>query len=245
MDGTKARYVRYRSVRSRSAIAIDRVSTPEALVRSLRRQVLEGAIPVGAHLAEVELAEVHGVSRQSMRSALAELVHMGLLQRAPHRGVWVPILSARQLRDLFWVRTMVEREAVRSAMDREADWTAVERAVHAIGALTEASSWADAVEADLGFHRALVATADSPHLIRIHELLMGELSLSLAGNLNDEEPGFMRGEHERLLDAFRLGDQDAAVAMLEAHLQEGLAIGTRLRLVGEEFSEGPSEEEPG
>ena len=75
--------------------------------------------------------------------------------------------------------------------------------MRSIGALTEASSWADAVEADLAFHRALVATADSPHLIRIHELLMGEFSLSLAGNLNDEEPGFMRGEHERLLDAFR------------------------------------------
>jgi DNA-binding GntR family transcriptional regulator len=226
-------------------LPVARVSTLDALVQSLRRQILEGAIAPGTRLAEVELAEAHGVSRQSMRSALAELVHIGILDRAAHRGVWVRVLTPPELRDLWSVRRMVEVEAARRAMAHAADWSRVDAAVRAIGALTPASSWADAVEADLAFHRALVEASGSEHLVRIHALLMGELSLALAGNLNNEPPGLMTGEHRRLLEAFEGGDADAAVAMLEEHLEEGLDIGTRVRLASEPRSNRSQEENLG
>ena len=236
---TVASRPQFRTVRSRTASPIGRVSTLDALVTTLRRQILEGAIPPGTHLAEVELAESHGVSRQSIRSALAELVHVGILQREPHRGVWVPVVTASRLRDLWWVRSIIEREALRRAMAaRDTEWSAVRAAVRAIADLTPSSSWADAVEADMGFHRALVEASRSSNLIRLQALLMGELSLALAGNLNNEAPGYMSGEHARLLDAFEHGDPDAAVARLEEHLQEGLDIGTRARLVDDPAFEG-------
>src|SRR5262245_28403465 len=199
---TLATPVRFRTHRVRATVPIGRVSTQDALVRGLRRQILEGTIPVGAHLAEIDLAEAHGVSRQSMRSALAELVHLGLLARAPHRGVWVPVLSEQELRDLWWVRGLIECEAVRRAMARPTDWSGVRAAVSSIAALGQQSAWAEAVEADLAFHRALVVAAASPHLERLHSLLMAELSLALAGNLNNEVPGDMTDDHARLLEAF-------------------------------------------
>jgi DNA-binding GntR family transcriptional regulator len=228
-----------------SRVLVGRVSTLDALVQSLRRQILEGAIAPGTRLAEVELAEAHGVSRQSMRSALAELVHIGILDRAPHRGVWVRVLTPPELRDLWSVRALVELEAVRRAMAAPADWSRVHGAVRAIASLTPASSWADSVEADLAFHRATVEASGSEHLVRIHGLLMGELSLALAGNLNNEPPGLMTGEHRRLLEAFEGDDVEAAVAMLEEHLQEGLDIGTRVRLASEPRSNGSLEEKRG
>ena len=224
---------------------VGRVSTLDALVQSLRRQILEGAIVPGTRLAEVELAEAHGVSRQSMRSALAELVHTGILDRAPHRGVWVRVLTPPELRDLWSVRAMVEREAVLRAMSGAADWSRAHAAVRAIASLTAASSWADAVEADLAFHRAVVEASGSDHLVRIHALLMGELSLALAGNLNNEPPGLMTGEHRRLLETFEGDDAEAAVAMLEEHLQEGLDIGTRVRLASQPRSNRSLEEKRG
>ena len=224
---------------------VGRVSTLDALVQSLRRQILEGAILPGTRLAEVELAEAHGVSRQSMRSALAELVHTGILDRAPHRGVWVRVLTSPELRDLWSVRAMVEREAVLRAMSRAADWSRAHAAVRSIASLTAASSWADAVEADLAFHRAVVEASGSDHLVRIHALLMGELSLALAGNLNNEPPGLMTGEHRRLLETFEGDDAEAAVAMLEEHLQEGLDIGTRVRVASEPRSNWSLEEKRG
>ena len=85
----------------------------------------------------------------------------------------------------------------------------------------------------------------SAHLVRVHKLLIGELSLALAGNLNNEPPGLMAGEHRRLLDAFEGDDPEAAVAMLEEHLQEGLDIGTRVRLASEPRSSRSLEEKRG
>jgi DNA-binding GntR family transcriptional regulator len=228
-------------------LPLGRVSTTDALVRTLRRRILEGAIPVGAHLAEVELAAAYGVSRQSLRSALAELVHLGLVSREPHRGVRVRVLSTDALHDLWSVRALVEGEAVRRAMAPGAntDWRPVRAAADAIGRLTPASSWADAVEGDLAFHRALVVASGSANLVRLHNLLMGELSLALAGNINNEAPGSMSGEHHGLADLFERGTPDDAVAALNRHLQEGLAIGTRVRLISEPDMDRVHEEEPG
>jgi len=200
------------------------VSTLEALVQALTREIVDGTIRAGSHLTEIELADVYGVSRQSLRAALAELVHLGLLDREPHRGVWVPQLTRAQVRDLWYVRTLLETEAVRRGTLAKVDWHELDPLVRQLSALTPRSPWADAVEADLAFHRALVAAVQSPHLTRAHELLMAEMRLSLAGNVGREVPGSMMGEHRALVEVFALGDASRSVARLEEHLQTGLDL---------------------
>jgi DNA-binding GntR family transcriptional regulator len=193
----------------------------EALVQVITREIIDGTLPPGTHLIETELAEEHRVSRQSLRSALAELVHLGLLEREPHRGVRVPRLSRSQVSDLWYVRGLIELEAVRRGTRMGVDWEPLDVAARRILALNSDSSWADEVEADLAFHRALVATAGSPRLTRAHELLMSEMRLSLAGNVGREEPGFMGNEHRDLVKTFRRGDPEASARHLSRHLQEG------------------------
>ena len=65
---------------------LDRPSTGDAIAQALTRQILDGTIPAGTRLREVELADAFDVSRQSLRAGLARLVHEGLLRSAPHRG---------------------------------------------------------------------------------------------------------------------------------------------------------------
>ena len=231
-----------RATDTAARLPVERVSTLDALVRSLRRQILEGAIPAGTRLGEVELAEMHGVSRQSVRSALAELVHLGLLRRAAHRGVWVPRLTMEQVTDLWYVRRHIELEGVRRGIRKGADWRPLEHAVERFHAVTPTSSWADAVEADVDFHRTLVACAGSAQLSRVHELLMGELSLCLAGNVGENPPGFHSRDHQVLLEAIRRGNPDEAVLRLDEHLGVGF-----FDLVGRSRSvveSGFTEEEP-
>jgi DNA-binding GntR family transcriptional regulator len=119
---------------------------------------------------------------------------------------------------------MIEAEAVRRASELGADWSALEPAVRQIAALDATSAWADAVEADLAFHRALVAVVGSAHLTRAHELLMSEMRLALAGNAGREVPGFMAGEHRAMLETFQRGEAAASVAALRNHLGAGLDV---------------------
>lgn len=60
-----------------------------ALSESLRQQVLNAEISPGGRLpTEAELTERHGVSRQTVRRALQDLVNEGLIYRVPGRGTF-------------------------------------------------------------------------------------------------------------------------------------------------------------
>ncbi|HEX5325898.1 MAG TPA: GntR family transcriptional regulator, partial [Acetobacteraceae bacterium] len=60
------------------------------LTELLRGQIVSGALADGARLpSEAQLGERYGVSRITIRQALADLERQGLLERTPGRGTFV------------------------------------------------------------------------------------------------------------------------------------------------------------
>ena len=49
--------------------------------------IIEGEIPQGAKVSEVELANRYGVSRGPLREAMRDLEGLRLVERKPHAGV--------------------------------------------------------------------------------------------------------------------------------------------------------------
>jgi len=201
---------------------LERVTTTEALVRALTRQILDGAISGGDHLREVDLADEMGVSRQSLRTALIELVHMGLLRREAHRGVWVPRLTRGDIEDLYDIRTVIESAAIRRLTKHPERWYEVEDAIDALARLDSAAGWGAIVEADFAVHRALVATARSPRLSHAHEMLCAETRLSLVRAQHFWTAEYLAAEHRDLFQVIASGDEDAADQRLHEHLRIGL-----------------------
>jgi DNA-binding GntR family transcriptional regulator len=208
----------------RATVRLERVSTSEALVRALTRQILDGTLPAGTWLREVELAEKHGVSRQSLRAALVELVHLGLLQREPHRGVWVPVMTADDVRDLYYVRSLIEVEAARVVATRPEAWPALEEVVQRLERLSPESSGHEMVDADFEFHRALVSGVGSARLSRSHEMLCSEIRLSFVSTVREDGPTYLFGEHRALLGVLQRGDPAAAAERIAEHLAEGMEV---------------------
>jgi len=65
----------------------------------LRREIREGLYPAGVPLpTEVELADRHGVSRQTVRRAFQDLVAEDLVSRVPGRGTFAHPLSGMYMR---------------------------------------------------------------------------------------------------------------------------------------------------
>lgn len=205
------------------------MSTSEALVDALTRRILDGSIEAGSWLREVDLAERHGVSRQSLRAALAELVHQGLLQREPNRGVYVPVMTETDIRDLYRVRSLVEVEAARVVAGLPEAWPAMEAVVTRLERLHPDAGSYEMVEEDFAFHRAMVAGAGSPRLSRVHETLCSETRLSFVANIRVQGADHLVGEHRALLDVIRGGDPDTAEARVVQHL--GMGLSTSLRIV--------------
>ena len=100
------------------------VFTAEAIVQLIKVQILDGKLPPGTRLREVELAELHDVSLQSLRAAFVDLAaDFGLIVQRPHKGVWVRDLSAEDIEDLYRVRYIIEFEAARYVTANPSTWT--------------------------------------------------------------------------------------------------------------------------
>jgi DNA-binding GntR family transcriptional regulator len=198
------------------------VSAQEALVDSLRDRILSGEFVPGAPLSDVELASAYGVARPTLRAAVQELVHEGLMRREPRRRACVPRLTAEDIRDLFYVRVPLELRAVEAVAGRVGILDSAVRAVEGFEALRPESSWRDVVDADVRFHTALVAATGSPRLQRVYASLQAEIRLARA-QLRVETVTMLADEHRRLLTAIVEGPKSAALRAMREHLQQGEA----------------------
>src|SRR5690348_18481366 len=68
------------------SLSLEHSSTVDRVADELRRAVFEGEIESGTPLREVAIAESLGVSRPTVREALALLVAEGLATREPNRS---------------------------------------------------------------------------------------------------------------------------------------------------------------
>ena len=100
-----------RTVRHRSSL--EHSSTVDRVAEELRRAVFDGELESGTPLREVALAESLGVSRPTVREALAVLVAEGLATREPNRGVAVASPDPESVRDVCRARAVLEIAGVR------------------------------------------------------------------------------------------------------------------------------------
>jgi DNA-binding GntR family transcriptional regulator len=153
---------------------LDRTSTVSRLADALRARIIEGALRPGIQLPEHAVADLLGVSRNTLREAFRLLAHEGLVVHEPHRGVFVRTLDADDVRDLYATRRLVECAAVRTGGRSAAD---IRAAVDAAEAAVADGRWSDVGTADLRFHSAIVALAGSRRLNDLMDRVMAELRL--------------------------------------------------------------------
>ena len=82
---------------------------------SLFHEIVDGDIPPGTVLAEVEQSQRLGVSRTPLREALSRLIADGLVEPAPGRGVVVTEMSLEHIEELYEFREALEEQAARLA----------------------------------------------------------------------------------------------------------------------------------
>ncbi len=207
------------------SLSLERSSTVDRVVDELRRALFEGELGPGTSLREVALADAIGVSRSTVREALAVLVVEGLATRQPNRGVHVTELDHRAVHDVVVARSVLEVAGVRrwadaSAEDREAvrralaDFTDIAGGVEA-GTTTPAALTA----AHLEVHRAFVGLTGSARLVALADALSSEVRLSLAkvDRIRRNAPEQV-ASHRHLLDLLERGEIGRAAAELEDHL---------------------------
>jgi GntR family transcriptional regulator, transcriptional repressor for pyruvate dehydrogenase complex len=203
----------------------------ELAVSQLREQVLSGQWPVGGRLpAETELAQRLEVGRSTVREAVRALVHAGLLETRQGSGTyvrsltpgadWEPRLRRAAVLEAYEVREALEVQAARLAAGRRTD--ADIEALRTCLAERDSARGEDArfVEADLAFHRAVVAAAHNPLLSEMFDSFAAVLREALIAIRSDQavQGPDADAAHARLAAAVEAGDAAAAAQATHDHL---------------------------
>ncbi|MDH2443375.1 GntR family transcriptional regulator [Amnibacterium sp. CER49] len=179
----------------------------------LRSEILSGRIALGSPLREEPLAARFGVSRHTVRTALANLAGTGLVRTAPFVGARVPPFDEAEAAALQDLRRALESEAADLLHRRYggAPWpqavlAPIDAALGRLRAAERDGDEAETLQAHSAVHRALVAAAGSPRITRAHEQLSDELSLLLLHARPRYGAGELERQHRALLaDVQRLG----------------------------------------
>ena len=200
----------------------------DTVYEALRRSIVSLEDEPGSILTEKAVSQRFGVARPTAKAALERLVAKGLLRRSAHRAAVVPLLSPKDIEDLYATRLMVEQ----SVVERLATTGHVPaRAVVAQEELRRSAHRNDEgtfASADLLFHQALVAGIGSERVSRMHDLILGEVELCMGQLEMHRLIGVVDvlKQHQGVLDAIESRDGELAVFLMRRHI-----VGARDRLL--------------
>ena len=195
------------------------LSLNDRVAEQIRQQIVRGEFQPGARLSEVALAESLDISRNTLREVFRLLSKEGLLRHVPNRGVFVAIPSMASIMDIYRVRRMIECQALAQAIPQHPARKEMREAVDEQRALRDSGQWVEVGTANMRFHKAVVALADSERLNTLFSHLLVELRLAF-GMLSDAE--FLHAPYidmnAAMLERFEAGDMDAAARLMHDYL---------------------------
>ncbi|PPF46096.1 GntR family transcriptional regulator [Pseudoclavibacter sp. AY1F1] len=206
-----------------------RPTAASRLATTLRERILEGSYARGQSLREEHLAAEFGLSRHTVRTALAALAAERLVHSAPYKGVEVTKLDDAEIRAMQDLRCALESEAVRILNARHPQgWPdAVRRPILAAIARVreleahDPDSWRLVETAHAAVHQAIIDAAGSPRISTAARSLESEVRLLLAGAHEHYGAAGLADDHE---DYLRLLEREGPAAVrthldaLTAHL---------------------------
>src|ERR1035438_7691692 len=92
-------------------------TAPEAAAQAIRESIISGELRGGDRIIEQKWAVRLGIGQPTLREALHELEHQGLLRKTPGRGTYVTQLSPEDFRLIQEVRIPLEAIAVGKAAE--------------------------------------------------------------------------------------------------------------------------------
>lgn len=200
----------------------DSLPLRDVVFHTLRDAILEGTLPPGTRLMELQLSSQLGVSRTPVREAIRLLSMEGLVKMSVRRGTVVEPIKASDLRDALEVREALEELAVRKAC-RNMDETTVRTLKRIEQEFEQALEKADtqkSAQVDVHFHEVITETAHNRRLTQSLTQLREELYRYRLENLKDEETfPQLTEEHRALIEAFERGDEQTAADVLKAHIE--------------------------
>jgi DNA-binding GntR family transcriptional regulator len=215
-------------VKGEAILKIHRLPLGRRAADVMREEIVSGRFAPGARLVESELAQLLGVSRGTIRSALAELAHEGLVEQIAYTKWCVPSLVARDAWELCTIRAALEGLAsyLASEMVKAHGNQELSKSFDLLMNAAASGNVVEANNADMRLHKTIVALAGNRRLAKQYELIENQVRRYIfCINALMPKTHDVAEEHRPLVDAILAGMPDKAESLAKAH-----ALGQRHRL---------------
>lgn len=200
----------------------DSLPLRDVVFHTLRDAILEGILPPGTRLMEIQISNQLGVSRTPVREAIHLLDMEGLVKTEARKGTIVAPIQASDLRDSLEVRKVLETLATVKACKNMDDQTIryLQKFEKKFEDALNENDIREAADVDAKFHGVIVETAHNRRLTQTVDKLSEEQYRYRLENLKDQEafPSII-DEHRKLMKAFTEKDEDWAAAVIKRHIE--------------------------
>ncbi|TMM50759.1 GntR family transcriptional regulator [Sulfitobacter sabulilitoris] len=202
-----------------------KLAAAEQAYRSIRADIISGALAEGERLTEERLSQDLGVSRTPVRDAIRRLTHEGFIVRQSGYTTRVARFPEDEMTQVFDIRQLLEGYASERAakMASAEDIAELKRLSDVIWSHTPPTTPEDFTrisEANEAFHRRIVEAARSPRLTALMSMAFDVgMVVRTYRRYSTRELERSAGHHREIAEAIAARSPDWAGAAMRTHIR--------------------------
>lgn len=199
----------------------DKYSLRGRVFHKIREDILSGKYKQNEELREATIGEELGVSRTPVREAFRQLELEGLLTIIPNKGAYVTGITAKDVQDIYMIRSLLEGLCVRWVTENISKelMEELEENIYLSEYHEEKGHLEQIAILDNRFHEILYDACNSKmleHLLRdFHQYVYRVRKLTLANVTRGRES---TSEHKQIVEAIKEKDAARAESLANAHI---------------------------
>jgi DNA-binding GntR family transcriptional regulator len=196
-----------------------RQSMADRVKHELLSRIMDGRMPPGSRIIELQIAQEMQTSQGPVREAFRELEAMDLIVTEPYKGTRVRESTPREIEDAYDVRAVLEQLAAEmSAKHFKDNVEDLRKAASAVQTAAKRKDPRAYGSQDVKFHRMIVEATGNRALLRSWETLAYELRI--ATRLGKGHVDLMAAQevHWKVIDALEKGNGKAAGKLLAGNV---------------------------
>jgi DNA-binding GntR family transcriptional regulator len=198
----------------------ENVPSEDEVLGQIENAVLNHQLAPGTKLKEVELANLFGVKRGTIRKVLNRLAHARLVDQRPNRGATVAKPSAKEGRDLFAARRTIEASVLDTLIKQANEDHLVKlQALLKIEQQAYLSVDTDkALALSVNFHCELARMAGNTVLEEFLQDIIRRTPLVILTHISRDNQQCNNNEHIEIVEAIKSKNTRKAIELMNQHL---------------------------
>lgn len=187
---------------------------------NVKKEILAGELQPGTRLIVLDIANKYRISQAPVREALERLKQEGLITGIPNKGSVVSNITAKEIKDLFVLREIIEGFAVKESMPHltDKDFAYLEGIIEQMDQAVKENQLLSILELDMDFHGFFYKRCNNQAVLTLWNDMKTKVMRFMAISNRHYTTEVLAQWHTILIDALRSGDPNQAERAFVEHM---------------------------